>query len=132
MDTFETELRELNDEKKGLEKRKSMIDGIELRAKEIEPSKVEPKIVEKESEKRSVNDTGTIYDKKKKLVLFNNLGEQLRSIQMAAKGQFDERLQRIDNECRATGMSAGVGSDGGFAIQTDFGGMMMDTAAKSG
>jgi HK97 family phage major capsid protein len=134
MDAFETELRELNEEKKLIEKRQSMIDGIEKRAEETETKKEEftGKKVEKESEKRSVGETGTIYDKKKKLVLFNNLGEQLRSIQMAAKGQFDERLQRIDNECRATGMNAGVGSEGGFAIQTDFGGMMMDTAAKSG
>jgi HK97 family phage major capsid protein len=129
IDTLDVELRELNEEKVKLEKRQSMIDGIELRAKEIEPSKVEPKVVEK----RSIpNDTGVVYDKNKKLKLFDNFGDQLLAIRNASRGQFDERLQKLQNESRATGGNIGVGSDGGFAIQTDFGGMMMESAAKSG
>lgn len=69
-----------------------------------------------------------------KLKLFKNFGEQLAAIKnQTVTGIPDERLSKIQKEfSNASGMNVGTGSDGGFAIQTDFAGMMMETAAKSG
>lgn len=70
----------------------------------------------------------------KNLKLFKNFGEQLAAIKnQTVTGIHDERLNRINKEyMNATGMNTEVGSDGGFAIQTDFAGMMMESAAKAG
>lgn len=63
--------------------------------------------------------------------LFKNIVEQLKAVKDAAtSGIVDQRLLQINNA--ATGMGEGVGADGGFAVQEDFAGMMMETAAKSG
>ena len=65
------------------------------------------------------------------LKLFKNFGEQLKAIRDHSKfGKIDARLERINNA--ASGMSEGNGADGGFAVQEDFAGMMMETAATSG
>ena len=63
--------------------------------------------------------------------LFKNLVEQLKAVKdQATTGIVDERLLKINNA--ATGMNEGNGADGGFAVQTDFAGMMMETAVKAG
>lgn len=67
------------------------------------------------------------------LRLFKNIGEQLRAIKnTAVNGIRDERLNRLDNEYKnaAQGMNENVDSEGGFAVQSDFAGMMMESAAK--
>jgi HK97 family phage major capsid protein len=66
--------------------------------------------------------------------VFKNFGEQLAAIKkQTITGIADERLNKIQKEFNnATGMNIGTGSDGGFAIQTDFAGTMMETAASSG
>jgi HK97 family phage major capsid protein len=62
--------------------------------------------------------------------LFNNFGDQLKAVKDVATGvRVDDRLIQINN---ALGGNEGIGADGGFAVQTDFAGMMLDTAAKSG
>lgn len=59
---------------------------------------------------------------------FKNIAEQLNAIQTHARtGVCDERLLKVQN---ASGAAAGVGADGGFAIQKDFGGAMMESAVK--
>jgi len=66
---------------------------------------------------------------------FQNFAEQLKAVkQVATTGIMDERLNRLNNEYRnaASGANEGLPEEGGFAVQTDFAGMMMDTAAKSG
>lgn len=60
---------------------------------------------------------------------YKSLTEQLRDVKMAAQGQVSDKLLTVQN---AMGGNAGVGADGGFAIQTDFAGVMMESAAKSG
>jgi len=70
-----------------------------------------------------------------KLHLFSNLTDQLCAIKKQAQtGIVDPRLNRVQNEYMnsATGMGTEVGSDGAFALQTDFAGMMMESAATSG
>lgn len=63
--------------------------------------------------------------------LFKNIVEQLKAVKDAAtNGRVDPRLSQINNA--ASGMSEGVGADGGFAVQSDFASLMMETAAKSG
>lgn len=65
---------------------------------------------------------------------FKNFAEQLKAVKNAATtGRVDDRLARLNNEFKnATGMNEGIGSEGGFAVQTDFAGMMMESAATSG
>lgn len=63
--------------------------------------------------------------------VFASLGEQLRAIRDAAKGgEVDERLYRVNSAVK--GGNEGVGADGGFAIQEDFAGNILETAASSG
>lgn len=61
---------------------------------------------------------------------FNSLGEQLKAIRNAAAGSVDERLYKVNNDVK--GAQTGVGSDGGYAIQEDFAGVILDTAAETG
>lgn len=67
------------------------------------------------------------------LRLFRNLGEQLVAVREAAFGHgVDERLNQLNAEARALGSSEGVGADGGFAVQTDFTGVMLESAVETG
>lgn len=69
----------------------------------------------------------------KGLRLFDNFADQLRAVKNAAGGVVDDRLSKLNKEFKnATGMNEGIGTEGGFAVQTDFAGMLMDTAAKAG
>lgn len=69
---------------------------------------------------------------------FENLGEQLRAIYLAATNRslpVDPRLYRLNEldkkESRAaSGMNTTVDSEGGFAIQKDFAGMIFESAVK--
>jgi HK97 family phage major capsid protein len=65
---------------------------------------------------------------------FKNFVEQLKAVKDAANGRVDERLNKLNSEYRnaALGMNEGTESDGGFAVQGDFAGMLMETAATSG
>jgi HK97 family phage major capsid protein len=56
--------------------------------------------------------------------------QQLRDVRDAASGQVvSDSLRTVQN---AMGGNVGVGQDGGFAVQSDFAGLMMDSAAKAG
>ena len=62
---------------------------------------------------------------------FNSLGEQLQAIVSAAKTHVaDKRLIRVNNEIM--GSNEGAGADGGFAIQEDFAGQILETAVSTG
>lgn len=62
---------------------------------------------------------------------FNSLGEQLQAIVSAAKTHVaDKRLIRVNNE--VMGSNEGTGADGGFAIQEDFAGQILETAVTTG
>lgn len=66
---------------------------------------------------------------------FKNFVEQLKAVKDAASnGIVDERLKRLNAEFKnsALGMNESNDSDGGFAVQGDFAGMLMSTAATSG
>lgn len=60
---------------------------------------------------------------------YKNLVAQLVDVKRAAQGMVSENLLKINN---ASGGNVGVPSEGGFAVQTDFAGMIMDSAAKAG
>lgn len=60
---------------------------------------------------------------------YKNLVEQLKDVKLAAQGQVSDKLITVQN---AMGGNTGVGSEGGFAVQTDFAGLMMESAAKAG
>lgn len=82
------------------------------------------KNVEKKEEKEMENE-------QKNGKYFNSLGEQLRAVYNFAKtGGRDERLDKVNNEVK--GASTGTGADGGFAIQEDFAGAILESAAQSG
>lgn len=60
---------------------------------------------------------------------YKNFVEQLHDVRNAAHGRVSDNLMTVHN---AMGGSVGVGADGGFAVQTDFAGLMMGSAAKAG
>lgn len=60
---------------------------------------------------------------------FASVGEQLRAIYNFRKNHVeDKRLQRVNNA--VLGSNEGGGADGGFALQTDFAGMIMESAVQ--
>lgn len=60
---------------------------------------------------------------------FASVGEQLRAIYNFRKNHVeDKRLQRVNNA--VLGANEGSGADGGFALQTDFAGMIMESAVQ--
>lgn len=62
---------------------------------------------------------------------FNSLGEQLMAIRDAASkpGAVDKRLMEVNDA--ALGANESVGADGGFLLQTDFAGMILESAVSS-
>lgn len=73
-----------------------------------------------------------VKNEKKPLHIFNSLGEQLQAIKNAAKtpDRVDERLYKVHNA--VMGGNTNVGEDGGFAIQEDFAGNILETAVTTG
>lgn len=65
----------------------------------------------------------------KKATPFASLGEQLRAVMLAAKGTPDGRLAAVNE---AQGVNTQTGTDGAFAIQEDFAGTIIETAATTG
>lgn len=62
---------------------------------------------------------------------FASLGEQLQAIVSAAKTHTaDKRLIQVNNAVK--GASEGVDADGGYAIQEDFAGQILETAVSTG
>lgn len=60
---------------------------------------------------------------------FQNLGEQLQAIMSVAKGQpADRRLIQVNNA--ALGANEGTGTDGGYVLQEDFAGVILETAVQ--
>lgn len=75
---------------------------------------------------------GEVKNEKKPVRMFNSLGEQLQAIKNAAKtpDRVDERLYKVHNA--VMGGNTNVGEDGGFAIQEDFAGNILETAVTTG
>ena len=119
----ETEIKDLDEKFEKLAKAQANINAMK---------EEQPKMNIEEAKK--VMMPAEVKGEEKRLRLFNNFGEQLAAIrEQTVTGVADERINRIQKEYKnATGMETGIGSDGGFAIQTDFAGMMMETAATSG
>ena len=60
---------------------------------------------------------------------FNSLGEQLRAVyNLRRHGIQDRRLQQVNNA--VLGNNEGTGAEGGFAIQTDFAGVILESALE--
>jgi len=68
--------------------------------------------------------------KEKPVKVFNSLGEQLQAIRNAAKGTVDNRLTMVNNAIMGT--NTGTGEDGGYAIQEDFAGNILESAVQTG
>ncbi len=61
---------------------------------------------------------------------FASLGEQLMAIYNFRKNHVeDKRLQKVNND--ALGVNEGTGADGGFLLQTDFAGTILESAVES-
>lgn len=68
-------------------------------------------------------------EKGKDLKVFSSLGDQLKAIYAFRKnGVKDERLQQVNNA--VLGSNEGTGADGGFALQTDFAGQILESAVE--
>jgi HK97 family phage major capsid protein len=121
---LEIELKEMETEKAAIEKRNALLEAFKK-------GEIEGRVIAKPddgSEKIPAEARDT-----KKLRVFRNFGEQLAAIKrQSITGMIDERQAKIDKECRALGMNTTIGSEGGMAIQTDFAGMLMESAATEG
>ena len=60
---------------------------------------------------------------------FASLGEQLKAIYAASRGKRDERLDKVN--AAALGTHGGSGPDGGFLLQTDFAGQILESAVQA-
>jgi HK97 family phage major capsid protein len=111
-------------------------DAMETEIKNLEKTiEAQAKIEEREKlDKTPVNDPLFATPKANEgLRVFKNFAEQLKAVKNASQGVIDERLNRLNKEFQnASGMNEGIGTEGGFAVQTDFAGLMMDSAAKAG
>jgi len=109
------------------------IDGLEVEINNLENSiKLENKTKGRIEEMSQVQDIVISAEPKnhKSLKVFNNFAEQLNAVRnQAVSGIVDERLIKLQN---ASGMNTGVPDEGGFAVQTDFAGLMMETAVTTG
>lgn len=75
------------------------------------------------------NDCAAQPQNDKKTTPFASLGEQLRAVMLAAKGTPDNLLAAVNE---AQGVNTQTGADGAFAIQEDFAGTIIETAATTG
>lgn len=75
-------------------------------------------------------DGGNVQDKGAEARPFHSLGEQLQAVVNAAKGRVDKRLIQVNNA--VMGSNEGTGPDGGYAIQEDFAGSILETAVSTG
>lgn len=74
------------------------------------------------------DDKGAAKSENKKRGPFNSLGEQLQAIRNAKSGVVDKRLIEVNNA--ALGANEGTGADGGFAIQEDFAGAILESCVQ--
>ena len=58
----------------------------------------------------------------------SDLGEQMQAIYKFRKGHVEDKRLQIVNA--AQGLNEGSGADGGFALQTDFAGMILESAVQ--
>lgn len=73
---------------------------------------------------------GEAQDKGQEARPFSSLGEQLQAVVNAAKGRTDKRLLQVNNA--VMGSNEGSNPDGGYAIQEDFAGKILETAVATG
>lgn len=74
---------------------------------------------------------GKAQDKGAEVRPFHSLGEQLQAVVNAAKTHTaDKRLIQVNNA--VMGANEGTNADGGFAIQEDFAGSILETAVTTG
>lgn len=77
------------------------------------------------------DDGGNPKDKGGAARPFRSLGEQLQAVVNAAKTHTaDKRLLQVNNA--VMGSNEGTGADGGFAVQEDFAGQILETAVATG
>ena len=116
------------------EEEQKSFDSLEIEVKNLEKTiEIQNKLEKREEEEKKVvsNVIHAVPSNNNQPKPFKNLVEQLKAVKdQATTGRVDDRLVQINNA--ASGMSEGNGADGGFAVQTDFAGMMMETAVKSG
>lgn len=99
--------------------------GINASIKSIEALASESRDAAKGAGEQSVSSSAGSGQGETKL--FNSLGEQLSAIYNFRKNHIeDRRLQKVNNA--VLGTNEGTGADGGFAIQTDFAGMILESA----
>jgi HK97 family phage major capsid protein len=69
----------------------------------------------------------------KGLKLFDNFADQLKAVRNAAiNGTVDQRLAKLNAQNAALGANESNPDEGGYAVQSDFAGAMLETASKSG
>jgi len=136
---IESEVDELMDEQAALHRAIDMEEKLlAMQEKTQERVAYKTPVPSSETERDSEKEERELVSVKDKR-LFRNLGEQLQAIMkiqtdpMYARSEegirYMRKLVKVNEETRAaTGIGANLDSDAGFAIQTDFAGMILDTA----
>jgi len=127
------EIKKLDKDLKLIEEEAALYDSLD---QVVEPK---PKSQHKETEFKdnAKIETGKDLEAEKP---FNSLGEQLRAIYLAGADRsqpVDKRLLGLNEkqggvQNAASGMGESVPSEGGFALQQDFAGMIFDSAIDTG
>lgn len=124
-DKLKTEIETKEKEEKEKEERASFLENEEkyLNSREEDPAKP-----------RLYTEVKSTYKRQ-----FKNLGEQLKAIRTASipGNETDNRLYIVEKEVReremrASGMNEGIGSEGAFALEPDFAGIIFETAVETG
>lgn len=127
------DMRAMADQEDALtEEQSSAYDKIEAEydKNEKEISRLQNLVKKEEEANRPVNNPSVEVINEPMPKPYKSLVSQLKDIRDATtNSRISDNLATVQN---AMGGNAGVGQDGGFAIQTDFAGMMMDSAASSG
>lgn len=85
----------------------------------------------KEEKKASAPEPATPKSKER-LHVYRNLGENLIDIKRAYSGYgISPKLEQLHNESRALGGNESIGGEGGFLVQNDFAGNMLDSAVEA-
>lgn len=132
---------DLLDAQEKLEMRGSESAGRQIEQPDGKESPTGP-VVEDKPEERSGAGRASVTNDNEADRPFTAIGDQLRAIYRAAANPGvppDKRLLRLnerDVQARAytgaSGMNEGIDNEGGFAVQTDFAGRMLDLGIKTG
>jgi HK97 family phage major capsid protein len=140
LETLAGDAKVLQEERATLQKQMEEMDALMLAGRQVTTLPAEPQVpvtATLGSVNAPVVSTIHAQPKEQDFGPFKCFGEQLQAIYRAGlgpgAGEVDPRLFQVPGmQAAASGLHTGLGSTGGFLIQTDFAGALFETAATTG